>query len=321
MDLYKINSKKINLLNKKSFELEKNIQKIIETNLKEIFDITFIASEFTVGKYSIDKLGRIDTLAFDEKNKSFVIIEYKNSESRSVIDQGFSYLSELVDRGSDFMEKLNEVRKDKITKKEVDWTQSKVIFVSPAYTSYQINGSNFKDLPIELWKIQLFEEDLFSLEQIIATSNQSINKISKNKAIQDVTKVVHIVNEEVHITKTNEICKGLWSEIREKYLKYGDTSINVKKDYVAIKKNNTTIFYVRFNKVNLKIDMIAGYSKNNIKVKNYLEFNDEKKFGKLKKLKHTDSYYEHIYTFNLHKKDEFNYAIYLMDQKYLHLEK
>ena len=54
------------------FNNEKEMQNLTENNLEELFDLRFVASEFQV-----DNL-RIDTLAFNEKTKSFVIIEYKN---------------------------------------------------------------------------------------------------------------------------------------------------------------------------------------------------------------------------------------------------
>ena len=72
------------------FNNEKEMQNLTENNLEELFDLRFVASEFQV-----DNL-RIDTLAFNEKTKSFVIIEYKNVKNYSVIDQGYSYLSLLL---------------------------------------------------------------------------------------------------------------------------------------------------------------------------------------------------------------------------------
>ena len=73
------------------FTNEKEIQSIVESNLKAIFDLEFIATEFPVNNF------RLDTLAFDRENNSFVIIEYKNSHSYSVVDQGYTYLSLLLD--------------------------------------------------------------------------------------------------------------------------------------------------------------------------------------------------------------------------------
>ena len=50
--------------------LAEELQTLTEKNLEELFGLKFVATEFQV-----DNL-RIDTLAFNEETKSFVIIEY-----------------------------------------------------------------------------------------------------------------------------------------------------------------------------------------------------------------------------------------------------
>ena len=52
------------------FKLEKHLQKLFEDNLPTILGLTVVKSEFVI------KNKRFDTLAFDEENKSFVIIDY-----------------------------------------------------------------------------------------------------------------------------------------------------------------------------------------------------------------------------------------------------
>jgi len=73
-------------IEEKKIDLEKDIQKLTEENLSDIFGLTFIKSEFPFQNF------RIDTLAFDEETQSFVIIEYKRDRSFSVVDQGYAYL-------------------------------------------------------------------------------------------------------------------------------------------------------------------------------------------------------------------------------------
>jgi RecB family endonuclease NucS len=67
----------------KPFKLERDIQSLFENNLSKVMDLTLVRSEFSI------KSRRIDTLAFDEASKAFVIIEYKRDRNISVIDQGF----------------------------------------------------------------------------------------------------------------------------------------------------------------------------------------------------------------------------------------
>ena len=81
MRLFQQNKNQLNSLKEKPFKLEKDIQKIVENNLEQVSGYQLIKSEFTI------KNNRIDTLAFDEENRSFVIIEYKRERNYSVSDR------------------------------------------------------------------------------------------------------------------------------------------------------------------------------------------------------------------------------------------
>ena len=65
---------------------------------------------------------RIDTLAFDTETKSFVRIEYKRDRSFSVVDQGFAYLSLMLNNKADFILEYNERMKDNLKREDVDWS-------------------------------------------------------------------------------------------------------------------------------------------------------------------------------------------------------
>ncbi|MGH9952883.1 MAG: hypothetical protein ACRD5J_14765, partial [Nitrososphaeraceae archaeon] len=110
--------------------------------------------EFITSEFELDGL-RVDTLGFDKESKSFVVIEYKRDKNISVIDQGYAYLALLLNNKADFILVYNETGEEKKLKKnEVDWSQSRVIFVSPSFTLYQRKAIEFKDLPIELWEVK-----------------------------------------------------------------------------------------------------------------------------------------------------------------------
>ena len=150
MPLYSMKADKLELIKEKHFKLEKDIQVLCEKNLDLIFGLCFVKSEFQVGQF------RIDTLAFDRQAKAFVIIEYKKNRNYSVIDQGYSYLSNMLNNKADFILEYNESCHSigNLKREEVDWSQSRVIFVSPSFTNYQREAINFKDLPIELWEVK-----------------------------------------------------------------------------------------------------------------------------------------------------------------------
>jgi hypothetical protein len=91
-------------------------------------------------------------MAYDNETNSFVIIEYKRDKNFSVIDQGYAYLSLMLNNKADFILEYNENQEKTLKRKDVDWSQSRVVFISPSFTSYQKEAINFKDLPIELWE-------------------------------------------------------------------------------------------------------------------------------------------------------------------------
>ena len=92
MPVFKINNTKLSEVKNVSFPLEKELQDITEKNLDNIFNLEFVSSEFELNNF------RLDTVAFDREINSFVIIEYKKDRNYSVIDQGYSYLSLMLNK-------------------------------------------------------------------------------------------------------------------------------------------------------------------------------------------------------------------------------
>jgi hypothetical protein len=148
MTLYSIKNGELKEINEKPFKLEKEIQTVFEQNLNRVMALTKVRSEFTI------KNRRIDTLAFDESSNAFVIIEYKRDRNISVIDQGFTYLGLMLENKADFIVEYNEQLRLNLKRDQVDWSQTRVIFVSPSFTDFQIEATNFKDIAIELWEIK-----------------------------------------------------------------------------------------------------------------------------------------------------------------------
>ena len=105
-----------------SFELEKELQTLIENNMQTFFGVTFLQSEFSFPN------GRIDSLGIDE-NLCPVIFEYKRSQNENVINQGLFYLDWLMDHKAEFkllsIEKLGTKVADKI-----DWSVPCVICIA-----------------------------------------------------------------------------------------------------------------------------------------------------------------------------------------------
>ena len=228
MALYKI-EKKLEYIKEKPFGLEKEIQELTENNLKTIFGLEFVKSEFALNNF------RIDTLAFDKEANAFVIIEYKRDKNFSVIDQGYEYLSLMLNNKADFILEFNENLDKTLKSNDVDWSQSRVLFVSPAFTNYQREAINFKDLPIELWEVKRFENTTVSYEQIQKSGAQeSIKTISKaDKTIDNVAKEIKVYSEQEHLENASDEIKELYEKFKSAIQNLDNLEIKPKKKYIA----------------------------------------------------------------------------------------
>lgn len=228
MALYKI-EKKLEYIKEKPFRLEKEIQELTENNLKTIFGLEFVKSEFALNNF------RIDTLAFDKEANAFVIIEYKRDKNFSVIDQGYAYLSLMLNNKADFILEFNENLDKTLKRTDVDWSQSRVLFVSPAFTNYQREAINFKDLPIELWEVKRFENTTVSYEQIQkAGAQESIKTISKSdKTIDNVAKEIKVYSEQEHLENASDEIKELYEKFKTAIQNLDNLEIKPKKKYIA----------------------------------------------------------------------------------------
>lgn len=165
--------------------------------------------EFITTEFALNNL-RIDTLAFDSESESFVVIEYKRGSSYSVIDQGFAYLSLLLNNKADFILEYNEKCGKKLRKDDIDWSAIRVIFVADSFTRYQQDAINFKDLPIELWEMKQFSDDMIILNPIRAT-----NTAESVKTITNLSSEMKEVQKEVRTYTINDLIKSDWNESRE----------------------------------------------------------------------------------------------------------
>lgn len=254
MALYKIENK-LTYIKESPFRLEKEIQDLTEQNIKIIFGLEFVKSEFSLNNF------RIDTLAFDIEANAFVIIEYKRDKNFSVIDQGYAYLSLMLNNKADFILEFNESQNRTLKRTDVDWSQSRVLFVSPKFTNYQREAINFKDLPIELWEVKRFENNTLSFEQIQkADAQESIKTISKSdRTIDKISKEIKVYSESEHLARANEDIKELYDKVKLAILNLGDLEIKPKKKYIAfVSGTNVVDVQIQKNALKLHINMKKG---------------------------------------------------------------
>lgn len=257
MKLFRLLKSSLNEVEQVPFQKEKDIQSLVESNTDTLFNLRFIQTELSVDKY------RIDSLCFDEENNSFVIIEYKKGSSYSVIDQGYTYLQLLLNNKSDFLLVLSQYFNKVLRMEDVDWSQSRIIFVSPSFNSYQKDSVNFKDLPFELWEIKRYSNDTVVLNQHRSNSKESIetlNTISSNSSISQVNREVKVYTEERHLEYGSEELREIFLDLRERILELGsDIEIVPRKEYIGFKRGSNFVD-IEFQKKQLKffINMKKG---------------------------------------------------------------
>lgn len=239
MKLFDVRDNSLKHIRTEPFGLEKDIQNVVENSLDELFDLEFVKSEFSIQGF------RFDTLSFDEENKSFVIIEYKKGSSYSVIDQGYTYLSILLNNKSDFILEYNETKDKTLKRDEVEWEQSRIIFISPKFSDYQKNSINFKNVPFELWEITRFKNNTIGLNKLETSSDVDINTTSKDEksVVRQVSKEVVKIDENYHLYKSKNRPQSvidLYFKLKERILQLGDD--------VEIKYQKQTIGFKRYQK-------------------------------------------------------------------------
>ncbi len=237
------------------FKLEKNLQKLLEDNLSTVLGLTVVKSEFVI------KNKRFDTLAFDEENKSFVIIEYKRDKSSSVIDQGFAYLHMMLENKAEFVLEINERCKRNFKRDDINWESTKVIFVASSFNDNQKISTKFKDIAIELIEVKQFKDGHIIINSLKDDCSQvSVKTITKNdKIYESVAREIKVYTEEDHLNNGSDKTKELYEDLKTAILNL-DSSIKVeaKKVYIAFKRS-TNICDVEIQKDKLKLSLNAKW--------------------------------------------------------------
>ena len=314
MELFKIKNNKIETIELKPFKLERDIQNLIEGNTSELFQLEFIRSEFTVGKY------RVDTLCYDPETNAFVIIEYKKGSSYSVIDQGYTYLQLLLNNKSDFILTLSQEKNKIYRTEDIDWSQSRIIFISPSFNSYQKDSVNFKNIPFELFEVKRFENDTFILNKHETSSKENIESLSNTKTasvINEVSKEVKVLDEESHTTKLDKVIKERWERLKEQLLNLEDIELDPKKYYINAKVNNKSIAYINFRKSSLSIDIPRGnLNPDGTTSKNFFSLDDPKNLAEERTWEWKSGTKGNVYIIKFDKKTDLDYTMFLLKQKY-----
>lgn len=249
LQLFKLKNNKLSVIKERDLDLEAEMQSVVEGNLQNILSLEFVSSEFMLRGF------RIDTLAFDKQVNAFVIIEYKKEKNFSVIDQGVSYMNLMVNNEAEFVLEYNEKTHQKLERKDVDWPQSRIIFISPEFNKYQQHAVGFRDLGIRLYQVKKYDEGIFSFDEIKPSeSSKSIAIIAKSNPIaRKVSEVIKTYTEEAVLEPASENNKSIYYELKKHVLELGnDIEVRPTKMYISYRRNKNFAGFVILKNV-LKI--------------------------------------------------------------------
>jgi len=268
MALFKIEKNQVQRIKSAKAEREKDIQIVFEENLEAILNIYFLETE-----YPTSFGGRIDSLGID-KDGSPVIIEYKKTQSESIINQGLSYLKWLLDHKDAFeklvSEKLSK-RWDspvltwegvKSVDKFVNWDTPRVICVAENYNKFDLDTVDILPIKIELLTYTLYENGILQVEsqsqEKIKVSTSEIIKNNKKERTRQLQKDYTV---EEHLIKCGKDIKDLFLQLKEKIISIDENiTEDPKKLYVAYKIDSTNFADVIFyhNELRISLNVKSG---------------------------------------------------------------
>lgn len=223
---------KLSVVPRIEFSTERELQRLIETNMEEVFGCKFIATEFSTGSVHS---GRIDTLALSEDGNP-VILEYKKVENSNLVTQGLFYLDWIKDHKGDFelavQRALGEV--------DVDWSHIRVICIAPSFDRYSLHAVRHMGTGLELWQYHRYANGLLEIEEIFRGAEpQRVKEPKVPKKAGDPVEIVEskpVYTFEGHLAKAGELAKGLLNSLTEYIVSLDESIAEVpQKFYIAYK--------------------------------------------------------------------------------------
>lgn len=173
-----------------------------------------------------------------------------------LLTRGYAYLSLMLNNKADFILEYNEYKNQVLKRNDVDWSQSRVIFISPVFTAYQREAINFKDLPIELWEVKKFENSTISFEQIQkASAKESIKTIARSdETVEKVSEEVKVFTEQEHLNKAEFDIRELYEKFKERLINLDDNiTLNPRKHFIGFKIDGNTFCDIVIQGKGLKV--------------------------------------------------------------------
>ena len=231
----------------KKFESEYVLHKFTEKNLEELFGLCYIESEVQC-KNLMEKKLRMDTLAFDKKTNSFVIIEYKNELNEKVINQAQDYCDLVKNDPEGFVECFSQpwykckenLKKEKISIDDINYENTRAIIIGPEFPDEIDNPNNF-----EIWKITLCDESNGEDETQNDEEDECENLCEKCEKEDELQYNGKVVYKKLYDEYGNQDT----DESKEIPVNLNDLKLTEQKSLKGIKKENCKLYCAFKNKV------------------------------------------------------------------------
>jgi predicted transport protein len=232
MPIYQQTDGQLKTISRVDFASERELQRLMENNLEEVFGCRFVASEFSTGT---THGGRIDSLALSEDNNP-VIIEYKKSENSNVINQALFYLDWIRDHHGDFEVAVRKSLGDV----QIDWGHIRVICLAPSFDKYSLHAVKQMGAGLELWQYERYANGILEMEEVYRAAPV---QAARNRPSMPERQVVTIETDEKpaysvekHLETVDKFTQQLFGDINE-FITELDSSIAVVplSTYIAYK--------------------------------------------------------------------------------------
>lgn len=257
MALFKVDGNKINKCEIKSFKNERELQRLCEENLEELFQVRFVATEFP---FADEYSGRLDTIGLDFEGNP-VIIEYKYDTNQAILSQVLFYMDWLVNHRGDFEVAAKRTLGSKV---EIKWDNPKMILVAQDYNKYDKYAVNQIGYDIYLYKYIYYKTGELYLENINVKENKKYSLInSKSNANMNKNDSSKYVRREYdfnhHLEKGNDDVQSLLIDLNERIINISDQiEVRYPQYYIAYRttrnfaevhvfRSKITIYVVKAN--------------------------------------------------------------------------
>ena len=174
-------------------------------------------------------------------------------------------------------------------------------------------------ISFELWEVRRFADGIISVDQVQATSKESIKQIAptqENSVINQVSSEIEVYREEDHVNNLSPAMSEVWEELRANLEDWPDSSFYVRQQYVGLKCGNKTACFIQFQKNALRIDLSRGETtETGERSSNFFYLDDYKNLAEEKSWVYKSGRTGHKYSIPLKRLEDVSYVLQLIEQK------